>query len=95
MRRPVVRRLWRPGPPRGLVPSDDHAAVIAVRFENADRKGETLSADVVVDASGRGNLTCNLLDAIGLATPESPGVSFYPLARARGSACRRIRHAAH
>jgi len=55
---------------RDLVPSDDHAAVIAVRFENADREGETLSADVVVDASGRGNLTCNLLEAIGQATPE-------------------------
>jgi 2-polyprenyl-6-methoxyphenol hydroxylase-like FAD-dependent oxidoreductase len=55
---------------RDLVPSDDHAAVIAVRFENADREGETLSADVVVDASGRSNLTCNLLEAIGQATPE-------------------------
>jgi 2-polyprenyl-6-methoxyphenol hydroxylase-like FAD-dependent oxidoreductase len=55
---------------RDLVPSDDHAVVIAVRFENADRAGETLSADMVVDASGRGNLTCNLLEAIGQATPE-------------------------
>jgi len=53
-----------------LVPSDDHVAVIAVRFENAARESETLSTDLVVDASGRGNLTCNLLDAIGQATPE-------------------------
>jgi len=55
---------------RDLVPSDDHAAVIAVRFENPDREGETLSADVVVDASGRGNLTRNLLEAIGQTMPE-------------------------
>jgi 2-polyprenyl-6-methoxyphenol hydroxylase-like FAD-dependent oxidoreductase len=55
---------------RDLLPSGDHAAGIAVRFENADREGGALSADVVVDASGRGNPTCNLLETIGQATPE-------------------------
>ena len=47
---------------RDLVPSADHAAVIAVCFENADGKSETLPADLVVDASGRGSLTLGLLD---------------------------------
>jgi len=55
---------------RGLVHSADRAAVIAVRFENADGEGETLPADLVVDASGRGNLTRSLLASIGQPMPE-------------------------
>jgi 2-polyprenyl-6-methoxyphenol hydroxylase-like FAD-dependent oxidoreductase len=54
---------------RDLVPSADRAAVIAVRFEN-DGESETLPADLVVDASGRGNLTSELLEAIGQPMPE-------------------------
>src|SRR5271155_16999 len=50
---------------RDLVPSADRAAVIAVHFQNANGESETLPADLVVDASGRGNLTCDLLEAIG------------------------------
>ena len=38
------------------MPSDDHAVVIAVRFENADRAGETLSADMVVGCAVRARL---------------------------------------
>jgi len=53
-----------------LVPSADRAAVIAVCFENGDGKSETLPADVVVDASGRGSLTRSLLESIGQPMPE-------------------------
>jgi 2-polyprenyl-6-methoxyphenol hydroxylase-like FAD-dependent oxidoreductase len=55
---------------RDLVPSADRAVIVAVRFENATRETETLPADLVVDASGRGNLTCNLLQTVGHAMPE-------------------------
>ena len=55
---------------RELVPSADRGAVIAVCFENADGKSETLPAELVVDASGRGSLTRSLLDAIGKPMPE-------------------------
>jgi len=55
---------------RDLMPSADRAAVVAVCFENADGENETLPADLVVDASGRGNLTRNLLEAIGQPMPE-------------------------
>jgi hypothetical protein len=52
------------------VPSADRAAVIAVRFENADGKSETLPAELVVDASGRGTLMRSLLESIGQPLPE-------------------------
>jgi len=39
--------------------------VPAVRFENNDGRNERLPADLVVDASGRGNLTLSLLEAVG------------------------------
>jgi 2-polyprenyl-6-methoxyphenol hydroxylase-like FAD-dependent oxidoreductase len=55
---------------RELVPSADRAAVGAVCFENADGKSETLPADLVVDASGRGSPTLGLLEAIGQQMPE-------------------------
>jgi 2-polyprenyl-6-methoxyphenol hydroxylase-like FAD-dependent oxidoreductase len=55
---------------RDLLPSADHTAVTAVCSENADGKSETLPADLVVDASGRGNLTCSLLESIGQPMPE-------------------------
>jgi 2-polyprenyl-6-methoxyphenol hydroxylase-like FAD-dependent oxidoreductase len=55
---------------RELVPSADRAAVIAVCFENADRKSETLPADLVVAASGRGIPTLGLLESIGQPMPE-------------------------
>jgi 2-polyprenyl-6-methoxyphenol hydroxylase-like FAD-dependent oxidoreductase len=55
---------------RGLVPAADRAPVIAVCFENADGESETLPADLVVDASGCGNLTASLLESIGQPMPE-------------------------
>ena len=55
---------------RELVPSVDRAAVIAVCFENADGESETLPAELVVDASGRGSLTRSLLESIGQPLPD-------------------------
>jgi flavin-dependent dehydrogenase len=55
---------------RELVVSADHTAVTAVNYENADGSSETLPADLVVDASGRGILTLNLLKTIGRPQPE-------------------------
>jgi 2-polyprenyl-6-methoxyphenol hydroxylase-like FAD-dependent oxidoreductase len=54
---------------RALVATPDAAAVTAVRYENADGKSETLPADLVVDASGRGTLTLALLESIGDPRP--------------------------
>ena len=42
----------------------------AIHFENGDGKNETLAADFVVDASGRGNLTSAFLESIGQRQPE-------------------------
>jgi 2-polyprenyl-6-methoxyphenol hydroxylase-like FAD-dependent oxidoreductase len=40
-------------------------AVTAVKFENGAGRSQSLRADLIVDASGRGNLTLALLEAIG------------------------------
>jgi 2-polyprenyl-6-methoxyphenol hydroxylase-like FAD-dependent oxidoreductase len=53
-----------------LVAREDGAAVTGVRFADGDGKAETLSADLVVDASGRGTLTLEHLQSIGRALPE-------------------------
>lgn len=55
---------------RELVASADRTAVVAVRCESADGNGEMLPADLVVDASGRGGLTLNLLESIAQPHPE-------------------------
>ena len=52
-----------------LVPGADGGAVTGVRYEDADGKIETLDADFIVDASGRGTLTLRLLAAIGRPAP--------------------------
>lgn len=50
----------------------DATAVSAVRYEDADGQLQVLSADLVIDASGRGALTLALLQAIGRsAAPET------------------------
>ncbi len=63
---------------RGLVASADHAMVIGVRCEHASGSSETLPADLVVDASGRGDLTQDLLASLGHPLPEETviGVDF-------------------
>ena len=58
-----------------VVASPDGVAVSAIRFENSDGRSETLSADLVVEASGRGNLTLGLLESIGRPRPKSAMVS--------------------
>jgi len=45
-------------------------AVTAVKFENGAGRSQSLRADLVVDASGRGNLTLALLEAIGRAQAQ-------------------------
>jgi 2-polyprenyl-6-methoxyphenol hydroxylase-like FAD-dependent oxidoreductase len=47
------------------------ATVVGVRCEDAQGRSETVPADLVVDASGRGGLTCDLLEAVGLQQPEA------------------------
>jgi 2-polyprenyl-6-methoxyphenol hydroxylase-like FAD-dependent oxidoreductase len=53
---------------RFVVPTSDGAGVAALHFENGDGKSETLPADLVVDASGRGNLTSAF--SVRLRQPE-------------------------
>ncbi len=55
---------------RDLVASPDGAAVSAIRFENSDGREETLAADLVVEASGRGNLSFGFLESIGRSRSE-------------------------
>jgi hypothetical protein len=46
------------------------AAVTTVRCQNSGGRGETLPADLVIDASGHGSLTMALLESIGWPLPE-------------------------
>lgn len=55
---------------REFVPSEDRGAVTAIVYENPDGSSERMSADLVVDASGRGMPTLNLLGTIGQKPPE-------------------------
>lgn len=58
-----------------LVASTDGGGVAAIRFENGDRQRETLAADLVVEASGRCNLTLDLLDALGRSPPAQTEIA--------------------
>ena len=53
-----------------LVASADGAGVSAIRFENSNGQSETLAADLVVEASGRGGLTVGFLEAIRRPRPK-------------------------
>jgi 2-polyprenyl-6-methoxyphenol hydroxylase-like FAD-dependent oxidoreductase len=53
-----------------LVPSADHGAVAAVRYEDEKQARHDLAADLVVDASGRAAPTLSFLDSIGWPKPE-------------------------
>jgi len=53
-----------------LCTSMDGARVTGVQCENADGGTDALDADLVVDASGRGNLTLSLLQALGRPQPQ-------------------------
>jgi 2-polyprenyl-6-methoxyphenol hydroxylase-like FAD-dependent oxidoreductase len=54
------------------------ATVTGVRCEDAESRSETVAADLVVDASGRGRLTYDVLEAVGLPQAEATviGVDF-------------------
>jgi 2-polyprenyl-6-methoxyphenol hydroxylase-like FAD-dependent oxidoreductase len=54
----------------GIVPLAAGAGVHGIRFDAGSGRSETLEADLVVDASGRGALTLTLLDALGWERPE-------------------------
>src|SRR6516162_2319230 len=54
----------------GIVPTADGDGVRRIRFVNGSERSETLDADLVVDASGRGAPTLTLLDALGWDRPQ-------------------------
>jgi 2-polyprenyl-6-methoxyphenol hydroxylase-like FAD-dependent oxidoreductase len=54
---------------QGLVPSPDGAAVTGVRYTTPSGTDETVAADLVIDASGRGTPTLDALAAMGRAAP--------------------------
>jgi len=53
-----------------ILATPDGVAVTAVRCEDVDGLSETLPADLIVDASGRGALTLASLESIGRPLPE-------------------------
>ena len=53
-----------------VLPTPNGEAVIGVRYENGGGESETISADFVVDASGRGVPTLGLLRSLGRPLPE-------------------------
>jgi 2-polyprenyl-6-methoxyphenol hydroxylase-like FAD-dependent oxidoreductase len=59
---------------REVVASPNAVMVTGVRFENGDGRSETLAADLVIEASGRGNLTFGFLESIGRARPEETAI---------------------
>ena len=50
------------------------AAVVGVLCKDERGKREVVRADLVVDASGRGGLTHDLLEAVGLPRPEATSI---------------------
>ena len=54
----------------GIVPAPGGAGVRGIRFVDGSGRSETLDADLVVDASGRGAPTLTLLDALGWDRPQ-------------------------
>ena len=55
---------------RDLVARSDGRAVTAVRWVSAGGTSDAVKTDIVVDASGRGNLTLELLTATGRPRPD-------------------------
>ena len=55
---------------RKFVATPDAAEIVGVHYEDDDGSSETLPADLVVDASGRGDLTLELLHSVGRPSPE-------------------------
>jgi 2-polyprenyl-6-methoxyphenol hydroxylase-like FAD-dependent oxidoreductase len=59
---------------QGLVATPDGSTISALRFENNEGRSETLSADLIVEASGRGNLVNGVLEAVGRPRPEETAI---------------------
>ena len=57
-----------------LVATPNGGTVSALRFENNEGRSETLSADLIVEASGRGNLVNRALEAVGRCRPEETAI---------------------
>ena len=55
---------------REVVATPDGGTVLAIRFEDRDGRSEILPADLVVEASGRGNLTLGFLESICRPRPQ-------------------------
>jgi 2-polyprenyl-6-methoxyphenol hydroxylase-like FAD-dependent oxidoreductase len=53
-----------------LVLRPDGAAVTGVRYNHPEGRAETVDADLVIDASGRGMLTLDALAALGRVAPD-------------------------
>jgi 2-polyprenyl-6-methoxyphenol hydroxylase-like FAD-dependent oxidoreductase len=53
-----------------LISSPDGSTITGVNCESFNGQAQTLHADLIVDASGRANLTLELLDAQGLPRPK-------------------------
>jgi 2-polyprenyl-6-methoxyphenol hydroxylase-like FAD-dependent oxidoreductase len=60
-----------------LVPSASRRSITGARCEGTDGSRETVSADLVVDASARGTLTLAALDAMGRARPRETTVGIH------------------
>jgi len=57
-----------------LISSADGSVVTAVSYANEEGALEEIPADLVIDATSNGQLTLNLLEALGLPTPEETTV---------------------
>jgi 2-polyprenyl-6-methoxyphenol hydroxylase-like FAD-dependent oxidoreductase len=53
-----------------VLASPNGAAITGVRYHNGNGARETIAADLIIDASGRGALTLALLQSIGRPLPE-------------------------
>jgi 2-polyprenyl-6-methoxyphenol hydroxylase-like FAD-dependent oxidoreductase len=58
----------------GIMPATASAAAYGVRYDFGSGRSETLEADLVVDASGRGALTSTLFEALGWERPQETEV---------------------
>ncbi|HTO65737.1 MAG TPA: FAD-binding monooxygenase [Bradyrhizobium sp.] len=66
---PGVRAIQN-GAVLGLVANEDRSAVTGVQVRRGDGQEHTITADLVVDASGRGSLTPAWLEALGYERPQ-------------------------
>jgi 2-polyprenyl-6-methoxyphenol hydroxylase-like FAD-dependent oxidoreductase len=55
---------------QAFTPSKDGRSVTGLTYVSADGGAETMTADLVIDASGRGVLTLDMLETLGHALPE-------------------------